>query len=259
MLISDQGTVRSSPAVPIESQQTTPPESQQTTPPESQQTTPPVQINVENADANTSLNSVEASAKQEVTVTDMEDEEFGSFVTVSHIQVESKTLSEQPVTITVAMPENESTKKPDDSGNNGHSELLDGTNIQGTDSKPDGKEVSSVDYSFTPELRNNVGKSVPLGQSPVKGVWELRKGSPGMAQKKSLVKTGSTKEKTGKRVVKKDSKRGRDKTRKAQIRTEHMDRSIDDNQSELSYQPDTDLSRSKASKKVNSKLESLPV
>lgn len=252
MLISDQGTVRSSPAVPIESQQTTPPESQQTT--------PPVQINVENADANTSLNSVEASAKQEVTVTDMEDEEFGSFVTVSHIQVESKTLSEQPVTITVATPENESTKKPDDSGNNGHSELLDGTNIQGTDSKPDGKEVSSVDYSFTPELRNNVGKSVPLGQSPpVKGVWELRKGSPGMAQKKSLVKTGSTKEKTGKKVVKKDSKRGRDKTRKAQIRTEHMDRSIDDNQSELSYQPDTDLSRSKASKKVNSKLESLPV
>ena len=66
---------------------------------------------------------------------------------------------------------------------------------------------------------------------------------------KNSGKTGVNKGKAEKKVAGKE----RTKRKKGRGKTETVDK-IDDNQSEVSYQPDTDLSRSKASRKVYSKL-----
>jgi hypothetical protein len=72
-------------------------------------------------------------------------------------------------------------------------------------------------------------------------------GGGGGKGKLSLSKSG--KSSSGKGDKSKSSRRAGKKDRTSSRRS-HKKELIDDNQSEISYQPDTDLSRSKASKKV---------
>ncbi len=210
--------------------------------------------------------------QESLTVADLEDSEFGSFVSISNINPNPDT--EQ----STALPQvNDSSIKSE------HSEVLNQTDdlslpqeqsISGVHSDmekadtTDGISTIVVDYpsltevpsdspvvvvesghALPPELGNNTVDGYNPSLSPLKGGRKASK-SPvvdKLSLKKSVTKTGTTKEKTGKKVSKKESQK---KAKKNRSKTEN----IDDNQSEISYQPDTDLSRSKASKKVNGKL-----
>jgi hypothetical protein len=111
-------------------------------------------------------------------------------------------------------------------------------------------QVSSLSESTTVPANNDIDSSVPSGQllTGVKDVGVVPNQSPEvdrLSVKKDSVKMGASR--TGKKVPK--NQQGKDKQKKSRRKAEAV---VDDNQSEISYQPDTDLSRSKASKKVNS-------
>lgn len=230
-------------------------------PDETLKNAPQVQIDEETVGAE--LGGVDASTGEGVTVAEMEDEDFGQFVSISNISSDSRT--EQPVSQDAA--EQDTITEPDTSGSNLHTAQQQSASKRqwdSTDTNVTPYQVSSLSESAVmpadsfmhPDLRNNVAVDSPVlsSQSPLKGVREGGKAvnqSPEvdrLSLKKNAVKT------TGSRTDKKQSKNQRNKlkTKKSRSKAEAMDN--DDNQSEMSYQPDTDLSRSKAARKVNGKF-----
>ena len=88
------------------------------------------------------------------------------------------------------------------------------------------------EMSLRPQAESAKQKQQPVSSSGGKGRLSISKSgkSSGKGEKSKSSRRTGKKEKTSRRGHKKEL--------------------IDDNQSEISYQPDTDLSRSKASKKV---------
>ena len=245
-LVSEQSEVRAhSPSMLEESLQT------------------PVEIKIESEE------TPMGTTTESLTVADLEDSEFGGFISISN-------GNPNPDTIQATATEHEqSTVLPqviDSSIKSEHSGVL--SHVDDSQEQPvpgthasleniDEHLATSIDHprSATEALSNSpVGveseHTIPPGlgnnthtdgytpsPSPVKGD---RKAKSPVIDRLSLKKT-KTREKPGKKVSKKESQK---KTKKSRNKTEY----IDDNQSEISYQPDTDLSRSRTAKKINGKL-----
>ena len=217
-----------------------------------------VQISIHIAEEDIQNGGMDTSAGEGVTAVEVEDEEFGKFVSISNDSSESKIPGDVSLTTSVTTTveagtptESDSTTaepggttaEPDPSTqhqNHSTGEEYDGsTNIHPASSAALALSDSNVLRSSSPaavetehvEYRNNL-----VTRSTRNAISQ----SPEISLKK---KTG----RTGKKVVKKDAQRNKEKAKKS------AEKFIDDNQSEMSYQPDTDLSRSKASKKVNGK------
>ena len=203
---------------------------------------PPVVIKVENSTNGTHVNpTLDVHTGEEIAVEEVVDEEFGSFVAVSNVTADPKELPNQSVV------------PPMETVSSEYSELVEKRNNIAvvTQTAPQGDDhhspevVRSNDVTVvpqehslasTPEQRNRTGHSVEKNQTPPQ-----RHSKPANQTDKLALK----KNRTGKKVGKKESQRKKRPKSKAEV--------IDDNQSEISYQPDTDLSRSKASKKINGK------
>lgn len=212
---------------------------------ESVQVATPVHANVETIESDFQVNSTKTTG-EEIAVKGLEDEEFGEFVSISKMDPDPVVASDQSVVLTGTQESEE--------------KLV-------TDSSPVIAEpvVESTDHSLPSEVGNN-NIATPVKESPVLPVPSSVKSSKEaekvphqspvvdrLSLKKGATKTGAGKERTGKRVTKKESHKAKEKTKKKRSKLEAADKTIDDNQSEVSYQPDTDLSRSKVSKKVNGK------
>ena len=215
---------------------------------------------------------IDVNAGEGVTVAEVNDEEFGQFISVSN--VDSRAASDQPG------PQVDSTQPSDETHVTGSDHEVGG--VMQHDTKPEADapaapevtgtpqvedsavQISSLsestvmpaDSSVHPEGKNNIGNSTDTSllsnQSPLKGIRDAGKASNQISEvdrlslKKNAVKVVS---RTGKKMPK--NQKSKEKGRKSRGKAEAV---VDDNQSEVSYQPDTDLSRSKASKKVNSKF-----
>ena len=208
------------------------------------------------------IGNVDSNFTEGVIVTDLEDEEIGNFVSISGIGQDSMTGTSQ-VNHSVIKPDGNTTKessgqvhqnvvicKQEEKSNNPSSNPTSFTFLS-----PGLNEVAE-NCSFGPEL-NVTGGSVDEGsvtsdQSQTKGAKESYKvttKSP-IVERLSLKNQGKA-SKGGKKITKKE--KNKEKIKKNRDKVEAHDRIIDDNHSEVSYQPDTDLSRSKASKKINGK------
>lgn len=186
-------------------------------------------INVEHAGTSAQIGDANAN------VAEVEDEEFvnissGSLTAPDQLALleESDTSAGPPGSSTVANPQGGPSDDPAAS--------ISTTPLEST--------VTAVNH---PELKNNIGNSldsppVMSGQSRVR---DASNQSATVDKKRSVVKADS---RSGKKVSKKEYQKS---TRKGRSKTEPSDKFIDDNQSEMSYQPDTDLSRSRASRKAN--------
>lgn len=270
---------------------------------ETLQNTPPVEtsgvIDDQHIDASTGeevtdaqRGDVDASAGEGVTVAEVDDDEFGQFISVSNISSDSRTAPKQPEaqegnklleaqegngaqdddTVVedgdqqhVVLTASDAVQR-DTSDIRAEADTSESTHVDhpaavqqqvGRQQAPD--QVSSnsesivmpADSSLHPGWRNNIGNSVLSNQSPLRGVRDAGKASnqspevDRLSLRKGAVKAGS---RTGRKMPK--NQKSKEKARKSRSKTE----TVDDNQSEVSYQPDTDLSRSKASKKVNCKF-----
>ena len=224
----------------------------------------PVKIKVEGEEIHIEANSVN---QESLIAADMEDSEFGSFVSISNTNPDTTEIasidqqSELPQANDLATKSEHaevlgqtdafslSQEQNDSSGHTNTEKLNDGTPNtvvppdQPVSAVPSGVPAVDSEHPLPPEL-----ESITV-DSPVKGVKKINKNPvvDRLSLKKTATKTTANKEKTGKKVTKKESHK---KTKKTKNKAEY----VDDNQSELSYQPDTDLSRSKASKRVNGKL-----
>lgn len=208
------------------------------------------------------------NAGEGIAVAEVNDEEFGQLISVSTVSSDSRTAGAQVGSI---QPSDETqvtgqedgviqhnTKAEADTSESSHPAALGVTGRPQVENPPD--QISSLsestvmpaDSSVHPEWKDNIGNSVDgsllSNQSPLKGVRDGKASnrSPEV-DKLSLKKKAASK--TGKKMSK--NQKSKEKGRKSRGKAEAV---IDDNQSEISYQPDTDLSRSKASKKVNSKF-----
>lgn len=236
-----------------------------------------VQISIHSAEEDIQNGGMDASAGEGVTAVEVEDEELGKFVSVSNISSESKItgdvvslVSTASATTTVeagtltesnsTTPEPGTTAEPDPSTqhpNHSTGEEYDGsTDIHQASSAALALSDSNVLRSSSPaavEMEhslhgNNLADSYlrPAQAKETRVTGNATNQSPEISLKKNASKT----ERTGRKVSRKEAQRNKEKAKKSK---ESADKFIDDNQSEMSYQPDTDLSRSKASKKVNGK------
>lgn len=201
--------------------------------------TPIAQIKVENVDEPV-INS-ESNLDAGLTVTDLQDEEFGNFVSISNEKPESNVVDTTGSRQTEQIAQKQELEEIN--GNSNDPALL-STN---TDHRLEQSAEEATDSS-----NKDKGENPPevLDQSTFKDTQEpgkLGNSSP-VVDHIHLKGTGKVSTSKEKKQTKKERK---EKAKKSRSKADHA---IDDNQSEISYQPDTDLSRSKASKKVNGML-----
>lgn len=234
-LVSEQGEVRAlSPGVLEESVQT------------------PVEIKIEGE----VIPEASAVEHENVSTVDLEDSEFGSFVSISNTNPTPGTVqtsaTEHEQSAADTLPQvNDSSAKPEAMRQMDSSQEQ---SVSGPHTKVEESLVTSTGHATSSPISATSEQTIPsvLGNnthtdghtpSPAKG--DKKSKSP-VVDRLSLKKNTKAKEKQGKKVSKKESQK---KAKKSKAKTEY----IDDNQSEMSYQPDTDLSRSKTAKKINGK------
>ena len=235
LLVSEQGEPVDSPAV-------------------SGEPTPPVQIRVQDPENSTRLST--PNREVVVNVADIESGELEGFVSVA-----SKTPPEKSV-MSNGVPDEVNTldgTAPPPQQSQDHEQTSKAESTSVGHGRPDEARLSPVSDVDSSLQLNSIGSSAlesSLTETPPRAVHETGKmsshtsGINKLALKKNVASGG--KERTGKKGGKKEARK---KEKKNRNKAETADKNVDDNQSELSYQPDTDLSRSKASKKVNSKLD----
>lgn len=191
-------------------------------------------------------NHTEPSLADGVAVADLDDQEFGGSASrQGAVADQSKESSESVIKVDDTTDE-KLLRKSEDSPSQQHveaeSHLEDSENHMETPLSETKKMVPPA----TPEISVTLDDIKHIQRKDVKspGVPPLNSVSPKV--EKLDEKKGKTRGKGGRKFGRKASKE-----RNKRSKTDVHDRGTDDNQSEMSYQPDTDLSRSKASRKIN--------
>lgn len=196
---------------------------------------------------------VEARLTDGVVVADIDDEEFGGFVSVSNGALNPDPNQSQ---------QNKSVVEVEDTTDEKLNQINEGS------LSLDRAETES--HVVESESRTETEEKAAIQQKPPEiNVVDVSLDGTEQVQTKDVKDPGSTKaskspkveklnQRKGKIRVKGSRKFGRKDGDKEKGKRGKVDVQ-DDNHSELSYQPDTDLSRSKASKKVNSMFSSFVV
>ncbi len=224
--------------------------------------TPTIRISGEDHEGSAQPGTIESIATesnivQEVTVTDLNDDEFGGFVSVTNTIPDSKPESEPSPGFS---QENDATTKLDDTSSAiGDSQQSSIRHDKVVDSKIDGTAESQTDQPkkvISQDTHQRMGPehsdgdtSIGQKQSPFRGAKDPIKQSNIISVVNRISPKSTGRDKTGKKKSKKEV--AKEKSKKGHGKTEPV---VDDNLSETSYQPDTDLSRSKASRKINGNL-----
>ena len=197
-------------------------------------------------EASLEQSSMEHKLGDGVIVEDLDDQKFGGFVSLSNAEPGAadqlqKDFSMSPAkdaTDKLLTPKDESSSSRHNAETENHQKDSEGQ----SESSLTG-DTKQIVHSLVHEVKDGAEQEQPNSPSVTRGKKNLKVDKLNEKKGKNKVKSGS---KTGKRVSNKEAHK--------RSKTDIHDRGMDDNQSELSYQPDMDLSKSKASKKINGGL-----